>query len=221
MNRQGVIWGLANASYNHLVHGDPLLRPGEIRAVTPECRSGGGYDEAEVDQLLTNIADSYQVVWDECDRLERALEKREKQLQEARDREHAIADSLVTAQSAAADIRREAEQHAERVVADARQRADDLLAEAQARKRTLTAEIERLRQDAKDLHDNYQVFLLSALEILNNKGPFVPEAADPMPGDPGANGSFAPGSVPGPDQGRGDRDRVISVRRSLGGGRRA
>jgi cell division initiation protein len=152
-----------------------------------------------VDQLLTSMVDSYQVVWDECDRLKLALEERERDLHEARDREHAIADSLVTAQRAAADIRREAEQHAERVVADARQRADDLLAEAQVGKRTLAAEIERLRRTATDLRHSYKAFLLSALEILTKEGVLLSEGADAMSAGHGGNGSYAPGSVPRPD----------------------
>jgi DivIVA domain-containing protein len=152
------------------MHGDdPLLRPGELRALRPTPRRRGGYDTGEVDQLLEDVAATYETLWNECERLRRLCAEQDRELDEARQSQHAISDSLVTAQRVAAEVRRDAEQAAERVIEEAGARAARLLADAEQKRERLTGDISRLREYQSELHTRYRAFLLSALDMLNGE----------------------------------------------------
>ena len=67
-----------------------------------------GYDREAVEQLLIEVADSFEEVWRERGELEDRVELLEKQTEELRRREQSLANALVAAEQAASEVREHA-----------------------------------------------------------------------------------------------------------------
>ena len=127
-----------------------------------------GYRRRQVDQLLTDIADSFEDVWRERADLADRLEQLEGELANHREREALLASTLLAAERAAAEQKEEASRKAEQVVAEAH-------AEARAITRSAIAERERLLAESRRVRS----LLRSALDVVE-EGDAEP-AADAAP----------------------------------------
>src|SRR2546426_540154 len=86
-----------------------------------------GFDMVEVTAFLTAVAEDYeQTLW-ENDRLRRDLSTLETLLNEHREHEKNLRDTLVTAQRVSGDIKEQAHQEGRRVVREAEGKADLVL----------------------------------------------------------------------------------------------
>lgn len=92
-----------------------------------------GYDPDEVRALLTDAADDYESALRDLDRLRQEVQKAEVQLNEYRDRESNLRNTLLTAQKVADQIRENAAKEADVLMRDADTRAAASLADAETR----------------------------------------------------------------------------------------
>ena len=116
------------------------LTPVEIRHLKP-ARGFLGYKRAVVDRLLVEIAESYGDVWRDRADLTDKIEQLELDLVRHKELEGLLRTTLVSAESAAQQLREQARKEAEGVVAEAH-------AEARAISRRASAEKERLETRA-------------------------------------------------------------------------
>src|SRR5438034_9467787 len=79
-----------------------------------------GYGREAVDKLLEEVALSYEQVWRERGALRNMVDKLDKELAAVRETEHHLAESLVTAERAAAEVRAKAALEAEALLDQAR-----------------------------------------------------------------------------------------------------
>lgn len=121
------------------------LAPTEIRHI-PIKRGFWGYRRGAVEQLLDEIADSYEDVWRERHDLGEHVEQLEQELQRHRELESLLRRTLVSAESAAEEQREQARRSAELVVSEAHDEARRITFAATAERERLLADSRRLRE---------------------------------------------------------------------------
>lgn len=130
-----------------------------------------GYDRAEVESFLGEAADDYEQALREADRLRDELARAQAALEEHRESERNLRNTLLTAQRLADEIRNNAENESRRMVREAEGRAELLLQKAQSRLEEVQREIDGLRQRRRDVENSLE----STIATLRNALAFVRE----------------------------------------------
>ena len=107
-----------------------------------------GYDRAEVESFLNETAEDYEQALRETDRLRDDLTRLQSSLDEHREGERNLRNTLLTAQKLADEIRNSAEAEGKRLVREAEGRSDLMISKAQARLDEVQREIDGLRLEA-------------------------------------------------------------------------
>lgn len=128
-----------------------------------------GYDRDEVTAFLAEVAEDYENALREADRLRDDLARAQASLDEHREHERNLRNTLLTAQKLADEIRANAEQESKRVVREAEGKADLLLQKAQARLEEVQREIDGLRLKRKDVETSLE----STIHTLRNSLDFI------------------------------------------------
>jgi cell division initiation protein len=128
-----------------------------------------GFDREEVVQFLSEVADDYEQALRDADKVREDLARTQAQLDELREHERNLRNTLLTAQKLADEIRNNAEQEAKRVVREAESRADLVLQKAQARLEDVQREVDGVRLKRKDA----ETALESTISALRNSLEFI------------------------------------------------
>src|SRR5512133_602690 len=110
-----------------------------------------GFDKAEVIAFLAEVADDYGQALREADRLQGEVAQLEGMVNEHRESERNLRNTLLTAQRLADEIKASAEQEAMRVVREAEGRADLILQKSAARTEDIQREIDALRMKRREV----------------------------------------------------------------------
>jgi cell division initiation protein len=168
-----------------------LLTPLDV--VNQTFRKGfRGYDPAEVDEFLDQVAESLQNHVQRVKDLERSLQQSEEQLKEFRELKESMQEALILAQRSAEDRVRSAQAQAEAIVAEARLVAERLAREGTDRSDETKREILRLRQVRNQYVAEFRGLLSKFDSLLSNTFPgggeegFPPMLSVPSPGDASA-----------------------------------
>lgn len=125
------------------------LTPLDVRKKRGDFRKGmRGYDTQEVDNFLEMVAERLEDLVRENLQLKERTQSLEQQVKSQTDREEAVREALVTAQSLRTDIRDQAQREADKVVEDARTEARRMVAEAEAEVRMRLRNAERQADQA-------------------------------------------------------------------------
>jgi cell division initiation protein len=117
--------------------------PVELRHVRV-ARALLGYRREAVQNLLAEIADSFETVWRERHELADQVEAMGHELADLRKREQALTQTLVVAEQAATHVKDQAKREAELIVAEAHAEARAVTRNAQGERQRLQAEVRRL-----------------------------------------------------------------------------
>jgi cell division initiation protein len=117
--------------------------PVELRHVRVP-RSFLGYKRSAVQALLMEVADNFETAWRERHELADQIETVEAEVQQLRQREHALTQTLLAAEQAAAHVKEQAQREAELVIAEAHNEARAVTRNAEAECRRLEAETRRI-----------------------------------------------------------------------------
>jgi cell division initiation protein len=131
-----------------------------------------GFDRTEVVAFLTEAADDYEHALREIDRLRQDLARMEALLNEHRDREDNLRNTLLTAQRLADEVRTSAQNEARMIVREAQGRADLLLQKGQARLDDIDRDITELRLRRRDVEGSLESSiqaLYHALEFIRDQ----------------------------------------------------
>jgi cell division septum initiation protein DivIVA len=127
-----------------------------------------GYRRDETNRMLEDVADSFEEVWSERGELVDKLHETEKQLAEFKEREVLLANTLISAEKAAADAKELARREAELILSEAHHEARSITRTAFSQREHLFAEARRI-----------ETLLRSALGIVETSSTDqVAEAAD-------------------------------------------
>jgi hypothetical protein len=129
-----------------------------------------GYNRATVEQLIEEVAQSFEATWRERGELADQVESLEKQITELRSREHLLTQTLIAAEQAASDVRERARREAEAIVSEAHN-------EARSIGRAAHRERERLFLESKRI----QGMLRAALGIVESETAATSEPVVPVP----------------------------------------
>jgi cell division initiation protein len=149
------------------------LTPVEIRHVELHRTFLRGYRRAAVDQLLNEIADSFEEVWRERADLADRLEELESEAEKHRELESLLRSTLVSAERAAQDMKEQARRESDLIVQEAHAEGRRVTREAAAEKR-------RLEEDTRKI----RALLRTALEALGDQPADVERKAEPQAGEP-------------------------------------
>jgi len=133
------------------------LTPVEIRHQELKRAWLRGYRRSGVDQLLTEIADSFEDVWRERADLADRLEELEAEATKHRELEALLRSTLVSAERAAQDMKEQARRESDLIVQEAH-------AEGRRVTRQSTAERQRIEEETRKI----RAMLRSALEALED-----------------------------------------------------
>ena len=117
--------------------------PVELRHVRIS-RGFFGYRRDETNRMLEDVADSFEEVWSERGELVDKLEETEKQLAAFKEREVLLANTLISAEKAAADAKELARREAELILSEAHQEARSITRTALGQREHLFAEARRV-----------------------------------------------------------------------------
>ena len=141
--------------------------PVELRHVRVG-RSLFGYNRAMVEQVIEEVAESFEATWRERGELADRVEALEKQLVELRKREDLLTQTLVAAEQAASDVRERARREAEAIIIEAH-------SESRAIGRSAQAERERLVTESRRI----EMMLRGALGMIEERAAAVAVALPP------------------------------------------
>ncbi len=130
-----------------------------------------GFDRVEVTSFLAAVAEDYEQALRETDRLRQDLARIEAVLDEHREMETNLRNTLTTAQKLADDIKANADQEARRIIRDAEGRSDLLLEKTQARLEDVQREIDGMKLKRRDV----QTSIEATIQTLRNTLEYVSE----------------------------------------------
>jgi cell division initiation protein len=130
-----------------------------------------GFDRAEVLALIAEVADDYENALREVDRLHQEISKMEALLNQHREHERDLRDTLITAQRVSDDIRANAEAQAHQIIREAEGRSDLLLQKTQARLEDVQREIDGMKMKRREV----EATLESSVTALRSTLEFVRE----------------------------------------------
>lgn len=130
-----------------------------------------GYDRAEVEAFLNETAEDYEQALRDADRLRDDLTRLQSSLDEHREGERNLRNTLLTAQKLADEIRNQAEAESKRLLREAEGRADLTISKAQARVDEVQREIDGLRLKRRDVENSLE----ATIAALRNSLEFVRE----------------------------------------------
>jgi cell division initiation protein len=130
-----------------------------------------GFDRAEVEAFLSETADDYEQALRDADRLRDDLSRAQASLEEHRESERNLRNTLLTAQRLADEIKANAEAEGKRIVREAETRADLLQQKMQTRVDDIQREIDGLRLKRRDVESSLE----ATIAALRNALEFVRE----------------------------------------------
>jgi cell division initiation protein len=130
-----------------------------------------GFDKAEVMALIAEVTDDYENALSELDRMRQEVSKMEALLNQHREYERDLRDTLITAQRVSDDIRNNADAEARNILREAEGRSDLLLQKTQARLEDVQREIDGMKMKRREV----ETTLESTIASLRNTLEFVRE----------------------------------------------
>ena len=127
-----------------------------------------GYDEDQVNEFLDQIIKDYELVIREKKALEGKVAQLEGKLDHFSNIEDTLNKSIVVAQEAAEEVKRNAQKEAKLIVREAEKNADRIINEALVKSRKVAFDIEELKKQAKVFRTRFRMLLETQLEMLNN-----------------------------------------------------
>ena len=127
-----------------------------------------GYDEDEVNEFLDQIIQEYGKVIQEKKDLESKVSDLMNRLGHFSNIEETLTKSIVVAQDAAEELKRNAQKEAKLIVKEAEKNADRIVSESLAKARKITVEIEELKKQSKVFQTRFKMLIEAQLDLLNN-----------------------------------------------------
>jgi cell division initiation protein len=143
------------------------IRPSDVRR--KEFKSGfRGYDANEVDDFLDEVADAFERVFSENQRLTEEVTALRGRLEQFEDLEDSIRAALVHAEQAARDLRQNASKEAELILREAQERSHRILADSSSRLERVQESYEALRQAKQEFANDFRHLIKSYVAVLDN-----------------------------------------------------
>jgi cell division initiation protein len=158
------------------------LTPLDLQQKTFRKVTLGGLDEREVRAWLDLVASQLEDLTRKLNRQDEELRRREARINEFKDREQLLQQTLTTTQKLAEEMKVNARKEADIILSSAELQGEKIIANAQARRMALVGEIEELKRARGAFVQQLQSLLDSHRSILDQmRG--EPQATEPAAGD--------------------------------------
>ncbi|KIL50397.1 septum formation initiator [Jeotgalibacillus alimentarius] len=127
-----------------------------------------GYDEDEVNEFLDHVMRDYELVLREKKELEEKLNNHTERLGHFTTIEETLNKSIVVAQEAAEEVKRNANKEAKLIVKEAEKNADRIVNESLTKARKIALEIEDLKKQSKVFRTRFRMLIEAQLDLINN-----------------------------------------------------
>lgn len=164
------------------------LTPVEIRHIELRRAWFRGYRRKLVDQLLDEIADSFEEVWRERADLSDMLEDLETEAAKHRELESLLRSTLVSAERAAHDMKEQARRESDLIVQEAHAESRRVTRESAAEKRRLQEDIVKIRSQLRAAFESLD-------ESPRNEGDAEKQDATTVPARPKPVGEITEGGI--------------------------
>ena len=126
-----------------------------------------GYNQDEVDEFLDEVMRNYEAVIRENDELRQNTSGMGEKLEQYRQLEQTLQNTLVVAQSTADEMKQAARKEAELVVREAENRARELMQKAESQVVQQRSEMDRIRRETEQFRVRVKSLFESQLALLN------------------------------------------------------
>lgn len=127
-----------------------------------------GYDEDEVNEFLDQVIKDYEMILREKKELEEKLNELNGRLGHFNNIEETLNKSIVVAQEAAEEVKRNAQKEAKLIIKEAEKNADRIINESLSKARKIALEIEDLKKQSKVFRTRFKMLIEAQLDMLNN-----------------------------------------------------
>ncbi len=125
-----------------------------------------GYDEDEVNEFLEQIMKDYENVLEENKALKSSLKETNDRVSHFNSIEETLQKSILIAQEAAEDVRRNSKQESKLIIKEAEKNADRIVNEALSRARKIAMEIEDLKKQSKVFRNRFRMLIEAQLDMI-------------------------------------------------------
>jgi len=126
-----------------------------------------GYDRDEVTAFLAEVAADYEAALQEADRMRQEVARLEGLVNEHREHERNLRNTLLTAQRLADEMKEAANQQAAAITREAEERADLILEKTQSRVDDVHREIDGLRMKRREVETSVESLIASLTNTLD------------------------------------------------------
>ncbi len=130
-----------------------------------------GFDKVEVTSFLAAVADDYEAAVREADRLRQQVRELEAVVNEQREHEKALKNTLLAAQRLSDEIQAHAQEEAQRIIREAESRAALLVDRTESRLEDIQREIDGLKLKRKEVENTIE----ATIQTLRNTLEYVRE----------------------------------------------
>lgn len=131
-------------------------------------RAFRGYNEDEVNEFLEQVMEDLKVILDEKKELENRLVSMNEQIGHYNSLEDTLQKSIIVAQEAAEEVRRNSQKEAKLIVKEAEKNADRIVNEALSKARRIAMEIEELKKQSKVFRNRFKMIVEAQLDLIEN-----------------------------------------------------
>lgn len=129
-------------------------------------RSFRGYDEDEVNEFLEQVLKDYENLLEENKELKNSLLQTKEQVTHFNTIEETLQKSILVAQEAAEDVRRNSMKESKLIIKEAEKNADRIVNEALSRARRISVEIEDLKKQSKVFRNRFKMLIEAQLDLV-------------------------------------------------------
>jgi len=126
-----------------------------------------GYDEDEVNEFLDQVIKDYELVLRERKEMEERLNDMTERLSHFVTIEETLNKSIIIAQEAGEDVKRNAQKEAKLIIKEAEKNADRIVNESLSKARKIALEIEDLKKQSKVFRTRFKMLIEAQLDMLN------------------------------------------------------
>ncbi len=126
-----------------------------------------GYQEDEVNEFLDQIIKDYEMLLREKKELEDRLKQTDERVGHFTTIETTLQKSIVIAQEAAEEVRRNSQKEAKLIVREAEKNADRIVNESLTKARRIAMEIDELKKQSKVFRNRFKMLVEAQLDLID------------------------------------------------------
>ncbi|RNF40667.1 DivIVA domain-containing protein [Planococcus salinus] len=126
-----------------------------------------GYQEDEVNEFLQQIIKDYEILLQEKKELEERVKQTDERVGHFTTIESTLQKSIVVAQEAAEEVRRNSQKEAKLITREAEKNADRIVNESLMKARRIAMEIEELKKQSKVFRNRFRMLVEAQLDLVN------------------------------------------------------